>query len=64
MYPLGTTIKPEIVPSLTNQNPDNPDLPREERNRLNHARKIGKILAKVIDTRKTKQEKFTRVEKN
>jgi hypothetical protein len=62
MYPLGTTIKPEIVPSLTNQNPDKPDLPREERNRLNHARKMGKILSKVIDTRKTKQEKFTRGE--
>jgi len=62
MYPLGTDIKPELVPSLTNQHPDNPDLPQEKRNRLDYARKMGEILSRVLDTRKTKLEKFTRVE--
>jgi hypothetical protein len=54
MYPLGTTIKPKIVPSLTNQHPDNPDLPLEERNRVNYAKIIGEILGKVLDTKTTK----------
>lgn len=62
MYPLGTAIKPEIVPSLTNQNPDNPDLPEEERNLLNSARKVGEVLSKVLDTKENKTEEFTRVE--
>ncbi|MCK5606194.1 flavodoxin family protein [Candidatus Pacearchaeota archaeon] len=59
MYPLGTPIKLEIVPSLANQYPDKPDLPQEERNCLNYARKMGEILSKVLDTRKTKQKNFT-----
>jgi hypothetical protein len=54
MYPLGTIIKPKIVPSLTNQHPDNPDLHQEERNRVNDAKKIGEILGKVLDTKTTK----------
>jgi len=62
MYPMGTTIKPEIVPSLSNQHPDNPDLPQEERNRLAYAKKMGEILSKVLETKTAKQEKFTRVE--
>jgi hypothetical protein len=59
MYPLGTTAKPEIVPSLTNQHPNNPDLPEEERNRLKDARKMGETLSRVLRIRKKKLEKFT-----
>ncbi len=58
MYPLGTSIKSDIVPSLTNQHPDKPDLPQEERSQLNQARKMGEILSKVLDTKRIKQEKF------
>ena len=59
MYPLGTTVRPKIVPSLTNQHPDNPDLPDEERNRLDAARKLGETLGKVLRIKKKKLEKFT-----
>jgi hypothetical protein len=59
MYPLGTKAKPEIVPSLTNQHPNNPDLPEEARNRLNDARKMGETLSRVMRIRKKKLEKFT-----
>jgi len=62
MYPLGTAVKPELVPSLTNQYPENPDLPEEERSRLNDARRMGEILSKVLDTRKKKLEKFARAQ--
>ncbi len=62
MYPLGTTIQPEIVPSLANQHPNNPDLPEEERNRLGDARKLGEILGRVLRIRKKKLEKFTHAE--
>jgi multimeric flavodoxin WrbA len=58
MYPLGTTIKSDIIPSLTNQHPDKPDLPQEKRDQLAHARKIGEVLGKVLDTKKKKQEMF------
>jgi multimeric flavodoxin WrbA len=59
MYPLGTTVRPKIVPSLTNQHPDNPDLPEEERSRLDAARKLGETLGKVLRIKKKKMEKFT-----
>jgi hypothetical protein len=59
MYPLGTTVKPELLPSLTNQHPNNPDLPEEERSRLNDARKMGKTLSRVLQIRKKKLENFT-----
>ena len=60
MYPLGTEITPEIIPSLTNQNPDNPDLPEEERNLLDSAKSIGRILSRAIDTKEDKTKKFSR----
>ena len=59
MYPLGTAIKPEIMPTLTNQHPDQPDLSDEKRNLLIAAQKIGKVLSKVLDIKKAKQKKFT-----
>jgi hypothetical protein len=59
MYPLGTTVKPELLPSLTNQHPNNPDLPEEKRNRLNDARKMGETLSRVLGIRKKKLENFT-----
>jgi multimeric flavodoxin WrbA len=59
MYPLATPVRPEIVPSLTNQHPNDPDLPEEKRNRLNDARNMGKTLSRVLDIRKKKLEKFT-----
>jgi hypothetical protein len=59
MYPLGTKAKPELVPSLTNQHPDNPDLPEEERNRLNDARELGKILRRVLQIKTKKLETFS-----
>jgi multimeric flavodoxin WrbA len=58
MYPLGTTVRPELLPSLTNQHPNKPDLPEEERNRLNDARKMGQILSRVLGIRKKKLENF------
>lgn len=58
MFPLGTKIKPEIIPSLTNQYPENPDLPHEERNLIKDAKETGKILSKVMDTRKAKLKGF------
>jgi hypothetical protein len=58
MFPLGTKIKSEIIPSLTNQYPENPDLPHEERNLVKDARETGKILSKVMDTRKAKLKGF------
>jgi multimeric flavodoxin WrbA len=58
MYPLGTRANPELVPSLTNQHPDKPDLPEEERNRLNAARELGKTLSRVLHIKATKLEKF------
>jgi multimeric flavodoxin WrbA len=59
MYPLGTTVRPELLPSLTNQHPNNPDLPEEKRNRLNDARKMGETLSRVLGIRKKKLENFT-----
>jgi multimeric flavodoxin WrbA len=58
MYPLGTTVRPELLPSLTNQHPNKTDLPEEERNRLNDARKMGQILSRVLGIRKKKLENF------
>jgi multimeric flavodoxin WrbA len=58
MYPLGTAVKPELVPSLTNQYPANPDLPEEERSRLNDARRMGEILSVVLATRNKKLKKW------
>jgi multimeric flavodoxin WrbA len=60
VYPLGTAVEPELVPSLTNQYPENPDLPKEERSRLNDARKIGEVLSAVLKMRAKKLEKFAR----
>ena len=62
MYPLGTAIQPEIVPSLANQHPDNPDLPEDERNRSGDARKLGEELGRVLRIRKKKLKKFTDAE--
>lgn len=59
-YPLGIAVEPELVPSLTNQYPENPDLPKEERSRLNDARKMGEVLSVVLKTRAKKLEKFAR----
>ena len=57
-YPLGIAVEPELVPCLTNQYPENPDLPKEERSRLNDARKMGEVLSVVLKMRAKKLEKF------
>jgi multimeric flavodoxin WrbA len=62
MYPLGTAIEPDIVPSLANQHPDNLDLPEDERNRSDDARKLGEELGRVLRIRKKKLKKFTDAE--
>jgi len=58
MYPLGTPVKPEFAPSLTNQYPEDPDLHKEGRCRLNDARKLGEVLSVVLKVRKKKLEKW------
>jgi multimeric flavodoxin WrbA len=58
MYPLGTRVKPDLFPSLTNQYPDNPDLPEHERNRLYDARELGETLSKVLRIKRQKLEAF------
>ena len=62
MYPLGTDVQPEIVPSLANQHPNNLELPEEERNRLGDARKMGETLGRVLRIGKKKLKKFTHAE--
>jgi hypothetical protein len=62
MYPLGTVVEPELVPTLTNQYPENPDLPKEERSRLNDARKMGEVLSVVMKMKAKKLEKFARAQ--
>ena len=58
-YPLGIDVKPELVPSLTNQYPENPDLSEEERSRLKDARRMGEILSVVLKMKKKKLAKWS-----
>lgn len=55
LFPLGTRITREIIPSLINQHPNMCNLKPDEHNLSARAREIGRRLGRALEARQTEQ---------
>ena len=61
LFPLGTPISRDILPSISNQHPETCELTPEERNLTGKAAETGAVLAKVVEIRTQKGNNFRMV---
>lgn len=55
LFPSGTPITGEITPSISNQHPEDKELPIKERDITARAAEMGKVLVRAIENRQASQ---------